>query len=135
MNAQIEKFKQRRAERMAEKNKDGGPGSGKKPGYGSAKAKAKQESSSPAIHRSNSPTKEDLINELGKHGVKGKLDKKPMPTHSGMRNQILDYGTFYCDNPKDTKKALDVFTKCGYNLCEIFRNSINILHDTSKEDN
>ena len=57
MNEQIEKFRQRRAERMAEKNKDGGPGSGKKPKGGSKSNSGSSSSTKPA-------TKEEHFNLL-----------------------------------------------------------------------
>lgn len=76
----------------------------------------------------------DYFNELKKHGITGELSKHKIPYLTGWCNNIVHYGHYFCDNPKDVEKALEIFSICGFNYCKIKgTRCIEIMHDTKKE--
>lgn len=79
-------------------------------------------------------SKKDYFAELRANGITGELSQiKHGPHLSGWNNNIKLYGYYFCDRPDDVQKALEIFTKCGFNYCKIKgTRCIEIMHDTDK---
>ena len=61
----------------------------------------------------------DYFAELRKQNIVGELSENKDVFLSGWYNEIKHYGYYFCDNPQDVEKALEVFKKCGFNYCKI----------------